>query len=178
MFVDKDIKIAGERPSEDVKRNKMREAENSLSDTDNSSVFELIGRETALKFISAIQQNDDETEENEMFIQRVLLLMFTANASLEQFIKDENSLDTAKVSFLNTLKSVNPSIYKISRDGGAFSFYYLAFRRGIEVDRRIGQTFAMLCSHDGDPIYQELGEALYCWFMSVVKKIVEENIKT
>jgi len=42
------------------------------------------------------------------------------------------------------------------------------------VERRIGQTFAMLCSHDGDPIYQELGEALYCWFLSVVRDAAEE----
>jgi hypothetical protein len=32
----------------------------------------------------------------------------------------------------------------------------------------------MLCSHDGDPIYQELGEALYCWFYSVVERTVKE----
>ena len=63
-----------------------------------------------------------------------------------------------------------------AEDNGAFSFYYLAYRRGSEVERRIGQTFAMLCSHDGDPIYQELGEALYCWFLSVVKEEAE-NLK-
>ena len=56
-----------------------------------------------------------------------------------------------------------------------FSFYYLAFRRGNDVERRIGQTFAMLCSHDGDPIYQELGEALYCWFLSEVKASAKEQ---
>ena len=60
-------------------------------------------------------------------------------------------------------------------DSGAFSFYYLAYRRGNEVDRRIGQTFAMLCAHDGDPIYQELGEAIYCWFISRVSKKLKES---
>ena len=43
-----------------------------------------------------------------------------------------------------------------------------------DIERRMGQTFAMLCSHDGDPIYQELGEALYCWFSSVVKTEAEK----
>ena len=32
----------------------------------------------------------------------------------------------------------------------------------------------MLCSHDGDPVYQELGEALYCWFLSAVRKTATE----
>lgn len=177
MFLDKDIKIASERPSEDVRRNKLATAEAELKNSGKTDVYALIGKQTALEFVAAAKQNETEPEENEMFIQRVLLLMFTANAALEQFITDDNLLDNAKVSFLNTLKAVNPQIYSISRDSGAFSFYYLAFRRGIEVDRRIGQTFAMLCSHDGDPIYQELGEALYCWFMSVVKKIVENNLE-
>ena len=42
------------------------------------------------------------------------------------------------------------------------------------MERRIGQTFAMLCSHDGDPIFQELGEALYCWFTAEIRKIAQE----
>ena len=65
-------------------------------------------------------------------------------------------------------------MWQTATDNGALSFYYLSFRRGGEVERRVGQTFAMLCSHDGDPVYQELGEALYCWFTSVVKRKIEE----
>ena len=34
------------------------------------------------------------------------------------------------------------------------------------------------CLIENDPIYQELGEALFCWFLSVVKKYAEQlNIK-
>lgn len=80
----------------------------------------------------------------------------------------------AKNSFNNELESLAPTLYKGIGDSGAFSFYYLAYRRGNEVDRRIGQTFAMLCAHDGDPIYQELGEAIYCWFISRVSKKLKE----
>ena len=76
---------------------------------------------------------------------------------------------------MDTIRAKDADLYKTSADTGAFSFYYLAFRRGGEVDRRIGQTFAMLCSHDGDPIFQELGEALYCWFLSAVKNSAKEN---
>ena len=85
-------------------------------------------------------------------------------------VKKNLSEQTSEKSFIDRIKTVNGEIYKTSSDTGAFSFYYLAFRRGGDIERRVGQTFAMLCSHDGDPVYQELGEAVYCWFLSVVKK--------
>ena len=113
----------------------------------------------------------------DMILQRRLLLSFTATAGFEQYIADDTLVGIAQKSFLDTINKHSNELYKTSSDTGAFSFYYLAFRRGSEVDRRIGQTFAMLCSHDGDPIFQELGEALYCWFSSVVRKAVAKYLK-
>ena len=81
---------------------------------------------------------------------------------------------TAENSFNAELEKLSPDIYKAVADSGAFSFYYLAYRRGTEVVRRMGQTFAMLCSHDGDPVYHELGEAIYCWFKSFAEKKLNE----
>jgi len=104
-----------------------------------------------------------------MTVQRRFLLSFTATAGFEQFSPDDAFCGFAQKGFLDTIKREEPSLYDTAQDTGAYSFYYLAFRRGGDTVRRIGQTFAMLCSHDGDPIYQELGEALYCWFLSTVK---------
>jgi hypothetical protein len=105
-----------------------------------------------------------------MIIQRRLLLSFTATIGFEKFASDDFLCGVAQKSFLDTVKKERSELFETSQDTGAFSFYYLAFRRGGDVVRRIGQTFAMLCSHDGDPVYQELGEVLYCWFLSIVKK--------
>lgn len=105
-----------------------------------------------------------------------MLLSFTATVGFERYIENDTLVGIAQKSFLDTLKKQSNELYKSSSDTGAFSFYYLAYRRGSETERRIGQTFAMLCSHDGDPIFQELGEALYCWFSSVVRKIAAENL--
>ena len=109
-----------------------------------------------------------------MIIQRRMLLSFTATVGFEQLSTDDTLSGIAQKSFLDTVKKADAELYRTCEDTGAFSFYYLAFRRGGDTDRRIGQTFAMLCSHDGDPIYQELGEALYCWFLSIVKKSAKE----
>lgn len=175
MYSDSDIKIAGDKPSYDVKRN----AE-SLSNTNGLPKNEIKkakewGKSVALEFVedakSAVAEN---AEDSEMLVQRRMLLSFTATVGFEQLCSDDALVGVAQKSFIDTLKANDNELYRSSSDTGAFSFYYLAFRRGGEIDRRIGQTFAMLCSHDGDPVYQELGEALYCWFISVVKSSAED----
>lgn len=172
LNLDQDIKIAGDKPSRDIARNRIKseDAEN-ISESDLKNAKEL-GRAVALKFIddaSEFSKTDDGTD-YDMIIQRRLLLSFTATIGFEQYCRSDTVCGVAQKSFIDTLKKYDENLYKTSSDTGAFSFYYLAYRRGSEIDRRMGQTFAMLCSHDGDPVYQELGEALYCWFLSVVRK--------
>ena len=174
MNSDIDIKIAGDKPSRDIKKN----LEVTGKQTQDKTVIanaKAWGKSVALKFIEDANTAAGEDSNLEMLIQRRMLLSFTATVGFEQFCDDDSLIGIAQKSFLDSIKSANPELYRTSGDTGAFSFYYLAFRRGSEVDRRIGQTFAMLCSHDGDPIYQELGEALYCWFLSVVKKAASET---
>ncbi len=179
MYSDNDIKIAGDKPSEQIKKN--REAHiNETHGPDKAQIKKAKnwGRDVALIFIEDAKESTkdgNEATNGEMLIQRRMLLSFTATVGFEQLSGDDALSGIAQKSFLDTIKAKDSELYKTSGDTGAFSFYYLAFRRGGEVDRRIGQTFAMLCSHDGDPIFQELGEALYCWFLSAVRKSAKEN---
>ena len=175
MYSDKDIKIAGDKPSLDVKKNMQVLTEEKGPDKTEVKKAREWGKAVALKFIE--DANNSSAEEDvyyEMLIQRRMLLSFTATVGFEQLSPDDSLSGIAQKSFIDTIRSADAELYRTSGDTGAFSFYYLAFRRGNEIDRRIGQTFAMLCSHDGDPIYQELGEALYCWFLSAVKKAAKE----
>ena len=172
---DLDVKIAGDKPSEDVRRNKSAAVQNSSVSPEQIKGAKEVGKAVAKSFIAdAETEVDPEFRDYDMILHRRLLLSFTATAGFEQYIADDTLVGIAQKSFLDTLSRHSAELYKTSGDTGAFSFYYLAFRRGSEVDRRIGQTFAMLCLHDGDPIFQELGEALYCWFSSVVRKAVSE----
>ena len=176
MEWDKDIKIASDKPSQDVHRSAAKGGDAlPLGDAQMQSAKEL-GRQLAATFIedaNEFSKSDSAEEDNDMVIQRRLLLSFTATVGLEQYCQNDTVAGIAQKSFIDTLKKSDNELYVSSSDTGAFSFYYLAFRRGGEVDRRIGQTFAMLCSHDGDPVYQELGEAIYCWFLSVVHRCVK-----
>lgn len=171
LDLDNDIKIAGDKPSRDVMLNKQKQQNASGLDKELSKKAKNWGRAVALKFLEDAKTSaeDQENFDGQMVIQRRMLLSFTATVGFDEFAGEALG-GIAEKSFIDTLKEQDGDIYATSGDTGAFSFYYLAFRRGGEIDRRIGQTFAMLCSHDGDPVYQELGEALYCWFLSVVKR--------
>lgn len=173
---DIDIKIAGEKPSQEIKKRREVSLQPEKLKKDDIKSARDWGAVVARKFIADAQDtaNGTEPDNSEMIIQRRLLLSFTATVGFEQFCSDDALCGIAQKSFIDTVKKADPELYRSSGDTGAFSFYYLAYRRGSEIDRRIGQTFAMLCSHDGDPIYQELGEALYCWFLSAVRKAARE----
>ena len=179
MYSDNDIKIAGDRPSQDIKKNRESAAaahsEPKREDVKNARE---LGRIIAKKFIKDAREAESSDESDfsdfEMLLQRRLLLSFTATVGFEQYCADDALAGIAQKSFIDTVKSIDSGLYDSSSDTGAFSFYYVAYRRGSEIDRRMGQTFAMLCAHDGDPIYQELGEALYCWFISEVKKAAKK----
>ena len=176
MYLDEDIKIAGNKPSKDIKINRaLAETGGNISKADINNAKKW-GSHVAMKYIEDAKENSQSNlvSNQEMIIQRRMLLSFTATIGFEQLAKDDTLSGIAQNSFLDTIKKRDPELYGTSGDTGAFSFYYLAFRRGGDTERRIGQTFAMLCSHDGDPIFQELGEALYCWFLSIVKSSAQQ----
>ena len=176
MYSDSDIKIAGDKPSQEIKKRRESVVQPETLKKDDIKNAREWGAVIARKFIADAHDAAEgaEPDNSEMIIQRRLLLSFTATVGFEQFCRDDALCGIAQKSFIDTVKNVDPELYRSAGDTGAFSFYYLAYRRGSEIDRRIGQTFAMLCSHDGDPVYQELGEALYCWFLSAVRKSATE----
>ena len=176
MFEDNDIKIVGEKPSETVKKHSAPKSEQSFKPTARKDEGKLLGQAVAEEFIKAGKTAfcDADGDDSHMIMQRLLLLSFVVSVALEEHCGDDSLAGIAQKSFLDTVKRDAPELYDYSSDTGAFSFYYLAYRRGGDIVRRIGQTFAMLCSHDGDPVYQELGETIFCWFNSTVQKKVEQ----
>ena len=108
--------------------------------------------------------------DDDLLLQRRLLLCFAVSTGLEEFAVTQQVARTALNSFYDSLKKSDPGFYDDIGSTGAFSFYYLAKRQQGDTVRRIGQTFAMLCGQDGDPVCQELGEALYCRYLDMVRQ--------
>lgn len=106
---------------------------------------------------------------DELLLQRRLLLCFAIATALEDYSESIQYARTALNAFYDTIKRIEFDFYEDIGSTGSFSFYYLARRQGGDTVRRIGQTFAMLCGQDGDPVCQELGEALYCQYTNMVK---------
>lgn len=181
MF-DDDIKIA---ELGDLKDSKKKERVHSVSEEYSRESAKgntvkakdlgvLLVNEIADK-LNALMVENEENGNGEIAVQRGVLMTFAATVILENNIESTVVSQAAKNSFNSELEKRLPTLFKAVNGSGAFSFYYLAYRRKTEVERRIGQTFAMLCSHDGDPIYQELGEAIYCWFVSLSMKRLKES---
>ena len=186
MCEDSDMKIAGAKPSRSVARAQADNTETIRAELEqekqsgNLDRARTLGMRLAEEFDRAQGEfafGLDSGEDGEVKLQRRLLLCFAVAVGLEQFTVSALVARTALNVFYNTLKKIDVEFYEDLNNTGAFSFYYLALRRGMDVERRIGQTFAMLCSRDGDPVYQELGEALYCRFLASVRgEIRRQNL--
>lgn len=179
MF-DEDIKIAHFNDNNAKRREKAHSVSEEYSRETakgNTIKAKILGAELAREIadnLNTFAMENEDTGNSEISIQRGVLMTFAVTVILENEIESTVVSQAAKNSFNSELEKALPSLFKAVSNSGAFSFYYLAYRRGTDIDRRIGQTFAMLCSHDGDPIYQELGEAIYCWFVSVASKKLKE----
>lgn len=179
MSQDFDIKIYGAPVKEELNDTSLFSDEgeyNKEKSNGNIRRATVLGYSVAEEFVKVCRKDEltlSEEDNEQMSTQRILLLSFTVMAGFERFCPNMTLANTARSAFFDKLNQLDKEIFEKSSDTGAFSFYYLSFRRGNEIERRIGQTFAMLCLHDGDPIYQELGEALYCWFFSIVETQVK-----
>ena len=112
--------------------------------------------------------------DDDLLLQRRLLLCFAVSTGLEEYAKTVEIARTALNTFYDTLKRSDPEFYDDIGSSGSLSFYYLAKRQQGDTVRRIGQTFAMLCGKDGDPVCQELGEALYCRYIDMVRQLLAQ----
>jgi hypothetical protein len=65
-----------------------------------------------------------------------------------------------------------PGFYDNISDGAAFTFYYLALRKDNNVEKNIGDRFAMLCSKEGNEKMAELGALI---FTRISEKVVEKT---
>ncbi len=179
MF-DEDIKIASlgnNKPKKDEHSSVLDEytRETAKGNTDKAKELGKLLAKEVVSHIDSFPVDENESGNAGMAVQRGVMMTFAAVVALEENIFSTVVHQTAENSFNSELERLSPDIYNAVSDSGAFSFYYLAYRRGTEVVRRMGQTFAMLCSHDGDPVYQELGEAIYCWFKSFAEKTINKS---
>jgi len=102
-----------------------------------------------------------------------VLLLFSTEAALNYFLPTTQLSAIAISSLHECLDETKSEFFTNVVESPAYSFYYLSVRKGGEdVDRNIGEAFAMLCHHEGDETYIEKGKAIYNMALHEVEKDV------
>lgn len=106
---------------------------------------------------------------NDITEQRRILFAFTALEGMKMFTPNSITSRAALAEFYNTLSTRSPKLYEDISSSVSFSFYYLCTRKGNMQRDGIGKTFAMLCGHEDDSIYEELGDIFYLEFLKTIE---------
>ena len=112
----------------------------------------------------------DEVTSNHMRI----LMIFSMVVGIEEGLPDRILVRTALNVFYDTLKKEKPQLYDSMSASGAFTFYYLEYRRGGDKAKRIAKAFTMLCGNDGDEKLIGAGDALFCGYFDHARGLSEE----
>jgi hypothetical protein len=167
---DSDMKIAGEvfreqkaaDDTEEMSRLLAREKANG-----NLSRARRLGAIMA-EDVAAIE-GEQVSEDSVLLTQRRILLAFAVEIGLEKVLPNPLLAQTAQNIFYETLRQTAPDFYEDLQSSGAFSFYYLCVRDKKNVERRVGETYASLCSRPNDKGLCKQGTDLYLHFIEQVR---------
>ena len=99
-----------------------------------------------------------------------LLITFAAIVGLQTKLPDALLSQMALSAFYETIQNALPAFYEDIADSGSFSVYYLAYRRGEEVEENIGRSFAAVCDKDKNETFIALGRSLFSQGLLLVEK--------
>lgn len=164
---DSDVKIAGSPPA-----GKIDEAQSEASELEAQRRCGNLQKAHALgAALSDLLLREAGSGTGELDRQRRLLLAFTAQSSMEVWVKSRVLSGVALNSFYDALKA--SGFYDDINNSGAFSFYLLCARRDGDLAACIGRTFAMLCGSGDDEDIKALGRTLYLRFSEAAEKTIK-----
>ena len=111
-------------------------------------------------------------DEDDMYHIKVLLI-FTAEYSINRVLPATVLSNTAVNAMYDALSKKAAEFYDRLDDGAEYSFYYLAVRKGVDISKNIGISFAMLCGEDKDKYYTVLGQRLFEVAEHEIEKIID-----
>ncbi len=171
---DADMKIAGREKGEPKGGEEALRAARELEEQRRSGNVEkarALGEKLAESLLDGEPRFGlDQAEDDATRTQRRLLLAYAIHGTLVREIQNDVLQGVALGAFHDALGRKMPDYYKDADESGSFSFYTLCGRRGGDVGRAIGETFAKLAGHEGDEVLQNLGESLYLRFEDVTKE--------
>ncbi len=100
-----------------------------------------------------------------------VLMVFAMHTAIHSHLHLPMLYSAAVNSMYDSLINETPGFYDNISDGAAFTFYYLALRKGANAEQHIGDAFAMLCGKEGNEKVSAIGALI---FARISEKAVEE----
>ena len=113
----------------------------------------------------------DKLESNVLYQIRVLMT-FAAQITLHSVLPSVLSSEAVNIMY-NKMRDKSEAFYDNLTDGTSFSFYYLAIRKGINIEENIGKNFAMLCGDEDEEELINLGKTVYTLSNNYIKELVK-----
>lgn len=101
------------------------------------------------------------SDEREACYQRYLLCAYVISMSVRDKSPDAIVSNAIMTAFYDYLRDNSPRLYEDITDSAAFSLYILRARTQRFVDDAMGRVFSVLCAHDDEPEYVEIGKRIY-----------------
>ncbi len=173
-YDDSDMKIAGAQPSEKPDSDEAKRTALILErEKQNGNMERAYHLGKQLVTAAAEMEKSLPLEDAALIAQRWLLLTFVVETKLKELLPHPLTAEIAHTVFYNTLTTDAPAFFEELRNNGSLSFYYLCVRDGgDQLEKRVGETFASLCGHQGETEYIEMGKALYCACVGQVAEMV------
>ncbi len=108
-----------------------------------------------------------------MLLNRSMLMVFSMITGIEEYLPGSALVGSTLNAFYDSLKKENPKLYDDMSATGAFTFYYLAYRRDGDPKQRVAQAFAMLCGDENNEDLIQVGLAIYQRYRQIVQDFVQ-----
>ena len=114
--------------------------------------------------------------EMKIAMHRQLLSIFALVVGVESSMPDRILTRACLNVFYDTLKKDNPKMYDAMSASGAFSFYYLKYRKDSADGGVYGiaESFAMLCGSEKDTALREIGESIFRKNYNIALELVND----
>ncbi len=169
LFDDSDVKIFNEPDKKDSIDEVSIIAEMTKQRSNgNSQKAKELGKILAERFVdephllSDLENEVGEIlrDDNTMYQMKVLLA-FSAEYSINHALLSPLLANTAVNALYDTVRKKAFEFYDRLDDAAEYSFYYLAVRKGVDISKNIGISFAMLCGKENDAYFINLGKRLF-----------------
>jgi len=174
MFDDSDIKIATDRPSEQILKSKEEPQEDIAKllhiqrENGNLDKARELGRRVATDICRFCPTGDQCSDE--IVLEMKTLSAFVVDESLNNLLPNSIVSQTASNEYMVALKEIDEEFYDHIQIAGSYSIYVLHSRQSSgNLEKQIGDSFAKFIGHEGDEKWAEKGAHLYSFWLKDVK---------